>query len=151
MSSEAQTHCRKLDVVTVKGSSVPMPIFTYDTFQKQIFPQLRAPKFSSLSLEEVLNKQANEYDIVLWDQDPDLVQLRHLSTHQFRRTYQQGLENYLNGNWDEAKEFFSKADEMMAGSDLNGDGPSRTILKYMKSCNWKCPNDWNGYRPLTSK
>jgi hypothetical protein len=149
MSVEAQSHCRKLDVVTVKGSSVPMPIYTYDTFQRQVFPQLRTPKFSSLSLEEVLDKQADEYDVILWTQDPDLVQLRCLSTATFKRTYKQGLDHYLNGNWDASKEYLLKADEMMV--EMDGDGPSRTLLNYMQARDWKCPDDWNGYRPLTSK
>ena len=40
MSQEAQDACRRLDVVTVKGSAVPMPIYTYDTFQNQTFPEV---------------------------------------------------------------------------------------------------------------
>lgn len=151
MSSDAQDNCRKLDVVTVKGSSVPMPIYTYDIYQHQIFPQLRTPKYSSLSLEEVLNKQAEEYDSSLWVQDQDLVQLRCLSTDAFQKTYCQGLDHYLSGNWEAAKEFLSDADAMMKDGDMGGDGPSRTLLSYMKARNWKCPEDWNGYRPLTSK
>lgn len=151
MSIEAQEHCRKLDVVTVKGSSIPMPIYTYDTFQKQVFPQLRTPKFSSLNLDEVLDKQAEEYDVSHWIQDQDLIQLRRLSTSEFRKTYRQGLEHYLNGQWEDARENLLKADTMMIGSDIGGDGPSRALLNYMQSRNWKCSEDWNGYRPLTKK
>lgn len=151
MSTEAQEHCRKLDVVTVKGSSVPMPIYTYDTLQKQEFPQLRTPKFSNLSLDQVLEKQADEYDAIQWTHDPDLVQLRCLATSEFRKTYRQGLDNYLNGKWEAAKEYLLKADSMMLDSDTGGDGPSRTLLSYMQARNWTCPKDWNGFRPLTSK
>ena len=152
MSPEAQEHCRKLDVVTVKGSSVPMPLYTYDAFQKQFFPQLRTPKFSSLSLEKVLDKQADEYDVVLWSQDPDLIQLRCLSTTEFKKTYRQGLEHYLNGNWEAARDLLVEADSIIVkNGDKNGDGPSQTLLAYMKARGWKCPSDWNGYRPLTSK
>ena len=151
MSSEAQNHCRKIDVVTVKGSSVPMPIYTYDSFQKQIFPVLRTPKFSSLDLEDVLRKQADDYDVIMWDQDQDLVQLRCLSTPEFNKTYSQGLDYYLAGEWHKAKDFLLKSNKMMANSDANGDGPSQTLLSYMQARNWICPTDWNGYRPLTSK
>lgn len=151
MSPDAQDHCRKLDVVTVKGSSVPMPIYTYDIYQHQIFPQLRTPKYSNLTLEEVLNKQAEEYDTSIWTQDPDLVQLRCLSTVAFQKTYRQGLDHYLSGSWELARDLLSKADVMMKDGDIGGDGPSRTLLSYMKARNWKCPEDWNGYRPLTSK
>jgi hypothetical protein len=34
---------------------------------------------------------------------------------------------------------------------LYGDGPSQTLLDYMKQTNYICPADWKGYRPLTSK
>jgi hypothetical protein len=34
---------------------------------------------------------------------------------------------------------------------LYGDGPSQTLLDYMKQTNYIAPADWKGYRPLTSK
>jgi hypothetical protein len=151
MSSEAQAHCRKLDVVTVKGSSVPMPIFTYDALQSQTFPVLKTPKFFNISLEGILKKQAEDYDVMLWETDPDLVQLRSMATPEFLRTYRTGLEYYLGGDWLKAKDFLTQTDQMMNESDTNGDGPSQTLLSYMQARDWKCPSDWDGYRPLTSK
>lgn len=151
LSEPAQSHCRKVDVVTVKGSNVPMPIYTYDTFQNQVFPQLRAPKYTSLALEDILSRQAENYDASVWTSDPDLIQLRCLATHQFKKTFDKGLSNYLGGRWDFAREQLEKADKMMASNDIGGDGPSRAILKYMKENNWVCPTSWQGHRPLTSK
>mmetsp|Transcript_25188 Transcript_25188/g.53625 ORF Transcript_25188/g.53625 Transcript_25188/m.53625 type:complete len:151 (+) Transcript_25188:1-453(+) len=147
----AQNHCRKIDVVTVKGSNVPMPIYTYDTFQNQEFPQLRAPKFSNLSLEEVLTRQAENYETATWTSDPDLVQLRCLATTEFLKTFEKGLHSYLGGRWEEARAILEKADQMMASSDIGGDGPSQAILKYMNANDWVCPPSWSGKRPLTSK
>jgi len=151
MSPEAQEHCRKIDVVTVKGSSVPMPIYTFDVLQGQTFPQLRTPKYSSLDLNEVLQKQADEYDVNYWTQDQDLIQLRCLSTKEFKNTFHLGLEHYLAGKWIKAKEYFERANQFMKKSDTKGDGPSKTLLHYMESRNWVCPSNWKGYRPLTSK
>jgi len=151
MSPEAQDHCRKIDVVTVKGSETPMPIYTHDTFQNQLFPELQAPKFSSLGLEEILAAQADVYDTHVWTQDEDLMQLRRLSTPEFNDAFRDGVEAYLSGQWEKAKGHLEKADEMMAEGDLGGDGPSRTLLNYMRHREWTCPTDWNGYRPLTSK
>lgn len=37
LSNTAQARCRRLDVVTVKGSEVPIGIYTYDAFQDQEF------------------------------------------------------------------------------------------------------------------
>ncbi|KAL7552266.1 hypothetical protein ACHAWF_015498 [Thalassiosira exigua] len=151
LSEPAQKYCRKIDVVTVKGSNVPMPIYTYDTFQNQVFPQLRAPKFSSLSVQEVLTRQAENYDASTWVSDPDLIQLRRLATPIFLKTFDKGLNNYLGGRWDEAREDLEKADKLMASNDIGGDGPSRAILKYMEANQWACPPSWSGHRPLTSK
>lgn len=151
LSESAQSHCRKVDVVTVKGSNVPMPIYTYDTFQNQVFPQLRAPKYSNLALEDILSSQAENYDASAWTSDPDLTQLRCLATHQFLKTFEKGLNDYLSGHWDVAREQLEKADKMMASNDIGGDGPSRAILKYMQENDWVCPPSWQGHRPLTSK
>lgn len=151
MSSEGRENCRKIDVVTVKGSAVPMPIYTYDTFQKQEFPQLRTPKYSSLDLEAVLQQQADEYDVNFWTRDEDLIQLRRLSTPVFKSTFKLGLDNYLAGNWSKAREYLEESNSMMKESDMNLDGPSKAILTYMEAREWVCPDDWKGFRPLTSK
>jgi len=151
MSPEAQDVCRKIDIVTVKGSAVPMPIYTYDTLQNQKFPTLKTPKYSCLDLADVLIQQAEDYEPTAWVEDPDLVQLRRLSTPEFNDIFKQGVQNYLTGNWTRAKESLEKADGMMTRGDVGGDGPSRTILNYMKNRQWECPSDWKGYRPLTSK
>ena len=138
-------------MTAVKGSNVPMPIYTYDTFQNQVFSQLRAPKYSSLSLQEVLTQQAENYDTSTWMSDPDLIQLRCLATPEFRKTFSNGLNNYLNGHWQEARETLEKADRMMASNDIGGDGPSRAILQFMKKNDWICPEKWAGHRALVQK
>ena len=151
MSNEAQEHCRKIDVVTVKGSAYPIPIYTHDTFQNQEFPHLEAPKFTDLDVVDILKRQAENYDVSLWEKDKDLVQLRCLSTASFCQSFQKGLENYLSGNWTKSRDYLKEADEMMLGGDMQGDGPSQTLLSYMEAREWKCPDDWKGFRPLTSK
>jgi hypothetical protein len=128
-----------------------MPIYTYDTFQKQTFPQLRAPKYSNLSISEVLTQQAENYDGSVWMTDPDLVQLRCFATPEFVKTFEKGLKCYLEGNWEEARAILGKVDQMMSSNDIGGDGPSRAILKYMEANDWSCPATWSSHRPLTSK
>ena len=41
MSNEGQAVMRRLDVVTVKGSEVPIGIYTYDALQDQYFREDR--------------------------------------------------------------------------------------------------------------
>ena len=43
LSETAQSKCRRLDIVTVKGSEVPINIFTYDCLQDQTFKRVLAP------------------------------------------------------------------------------------------------------------
>jgi hypothetical protein len=151
MTVEAQQYCRKVDIVTVKGSAIPTPVYTYDTLQNQVFPQLRTPKYSNLRLDEVLNKQAEDYDVSLWDSDADLIQLRRLSTVEFKETFAEGLKHYISGSWSESKAYLERADELMLGSDVGGDGPSQVLLAFMKSSHWTSPKDWKGHRNLMSK
>jgi len=151
MSKDAQAVCRRLDVVTVKGSAVPMPIYTYDTLQKQDFAELQVPKNTDLSLAHVLKKQADNYTTLEWKNDQDLVQLRKLATKDFNDKFSSGIDAYLGANWAKARSLLEECDAMMMNSDKGGDGPSQTILNYMRNRQWTCPKEWAGYRPLTSK
>ena len=62
MSSEAQTnnHKLELDVVTVKGSDVPMPIYMYDSLQTQTSPlsQYHNSAIWTIPKSEALPQQA---------------------------------------------------------------------------------------------
>jgi class 3 adenylate cyclase len=151
MSNEAQSVCRRLDIVTVKGSAQPMPIYTYDTFQNQEFPELLAPKNTDLSLASLLKKQADNYTTREWTTDRDLLQLRGLATPAFNEKFKEGINAYLAANWAKARQLLEECDKMMEKSDRGGDGPSQTILGYMRNRAWQCPPEWQGYRPLTSK
>jgi class 3 adenylate cyclase len=227
LSPDGQNSMRKLDVVTVKGSEVPIGIYTYDALQDQDFkddkknrpsfekggqsrksfearekPSVKSPspqgtfistannptniptpsntnnsgeptppgsgtsspvRRPSLSLLD--NKQNSSTKAIatfltpddlsadIFDNDYDLVTLRSHVTADFVETHKAGITAYLNGDWIAAKECLEKADSMMleAAPSLGGDGPSKTILNYMKNREFKCPSDWKGYRPLTSK
>ena len=157
MSPEAQATCRRLDIVTVKGSAQPMPIWTYDTHQDQVFPELKAPKNVDLlgldlSLTSLLNKQAESYTPASWSTDQDLLQLRRLATPVFTDKFKEGVNCYLTSNWSRARVLLEECDSMMLAAEATGgDGPSRTLLDYMRNRAWTCPEDWKGFRPLTSK
>mmetsp|Transcript_49453 Transcript_49453/g.96719 ORF Transcript_49453/g.96719 Transcript_49453/m.96719 type:complete len:836 (-) Transcript_49453:780-3287(-) len=146
MSTEAQANCRKVDVVTVKGSAVPVPIFTYDSYQDQIFV---THKHNSIFDTE--NRMAENYTSAVWGLDDDLVKLRRLSVPAFRKSFGDGLGSYLDGNWREARVKLERSNCIMEAVDPRGDGPSKTILNYMRARDWICPEDWRGFRPLTSK
>eukprot|EP01036_Dinobryon_divergens_P029541 gene29541-38656_t len=200
MSPDGQNMCRRLDVVTVKGSEVPIGIYTYDALQEQEFKMdpKQQPKASNLSRRpsvESLTRHRNSFDNKpspggggkltaevahrhsdassregddnqdssvafmspddetgdVFDNDYDLITLRSHVDDEFLDNFKEAVSLYLSGDWLKAKDLFQKTDAHMQKTPLGGDGPSRTLLEYMKERNFVAPKDWKGYRPLTSK
>jgi hypothetical protein len=195
-SDRVQKYCRKLDVVTVKGSEFPIPIYTYDCLQDQTFiplplaAELRKrnsmyqssrplaagsagnedPGAAPDSAEDQpminpsvgvdCNGQAVRGIFKLPDDDAtdvfaddcDLRMLRAHISDEFRSLFEKGVNTYLEGKWSEARGLLQQCDDMMKKiPSLDGDGPSKTLLRYMENLNWTAPDDWGGFRPLTSK
>lgn len=155
MSVEGQSKCRRLDVVTVKGSEVPIGIYTYDCLQDQLFRSKRSQKAGSSSDNDknATNFYNSSADLVeVFEKDYDLVTLRKHLTPQFLTEFKTGVDTYLQGDWPEARKHLEKANELMAQvPSKSGDGPSLTLLRYMEAYGWQAPSSWKGFRPLTSK
>ena len=54
------------------------------------------------------------------------------------------------GNWSEAYDIFIKTRDML-NKDGYTDGPSKVLINYISNRDKTAPDDWQGYRPLTSK
>ena len=152
MSVEGQSKCRRLDVVTVKGSEVPIGIYTYDCLQDQLFRSKRHQK-GGHSDDNATNFYNSTADLMeVFEKDYDLVTLRKHITAEFNQEFKTGVDTYLQGDWTVARKHLEKANEMMAQVPSKaGDGPSLTLLRYMEAHGWQAPNSWKGFRPLTSK
>ena len=125
----------------------------------------------------------------LFIRDVDLLQLQAHLTTRFNELFDEGVKEYLKGNWPVARTFLEQANSLMAESvrtfmrgplymetdpikkmqleaqfesgnlpalteeelQTYGDGPSQTLLNYMKNLDYTAPASWQGYRPLTSK
>jgi hypothetical protein len=137
----------------VKGSAIPMPVYTHDAFQDQEFPEPHVPKFISLNVSTVMRQnQADSYDESMWKTDEDLLQLRRLASPVFMAFFKRGIEFYLKGNWARARPLLEKANTIMNRQGIvAGDEPSKAILSYMEERQWQSPSNWKGFRPLTSK
>ena len=197
MTPECFRFLRKVDIVTVKGSEVPIEIFTYDSLQEQTFTERissRKPSVSDLDMDEVgsevdspdspspssalpspsnsptnLGRKGKSFKVGLaikspfclntdetddiFERDSDLLLLRAHVTQEFLAIFKAGIDTYLEGAWDSAREHLEKADRMMAEllPAQGGDGPCQTLLEYMGERQWRAPEDWRGFRPLTSK
>ena len=90
----------------------------------------------------------------MFEQDYDMLTLRaHSLDPEFQTTFKEGVALYLAGEWENSRVLLEKANEIMGflAPALGGDGPSLTLLQYMKNQNYEAPSTWKGYRPLTAK
>lgn len=156
MSDYGRAKCRRLDVVTVKGSEVPIGIYTYDCLQDQLFRSKRSHKAAQKndgkdsSNTQFFTSSAEMHEV--FEKDYDLVTLRKHVTEEFESEFKQGVDTYLQGDWPTARKYLEKANELMAQVPSKaGDGPSLTLLRYMEAYGWQAPSSWKGFRPLTSK
>lgn len=156
LTDELKSICRFIDCVKVKGSSLPISLYTID-LNYDVAPQ-KNTKVLSMGLKEkrklYLNKKndlhalIDEYgsvsQIILEKQSyKELIKVKHPN---FTDNWENAIDCYRKGDWMQAKESFEKCLEI----DSN-DGPSHTLLEYIKSYNYIHPPRWEGVRELKSK
>ena len=107
LSSSARKKLRHLDTVTVKGSSIPQRIYTYDARHRGIefFLFERDPAEADLDAES--------YNSSIWNKDPDLKAMRQHISEEFEDVFKQGIKKYLAGNWAEAIKGLKEANQIM--------------------------------------
>jgi class 3 adenylate cyclase len=162
LSDFMKRKCRKIDIVTLKGSEKPICLYTVDV-NKNIYPGKIVSKKDRMTLRE----RRSYYDLKkkkLWNkfikfnykytigeiylkQSKGLRQLlKKNKSDMFYQYFEDGFGDYINGDWKDAALNLEKARYLD-----KSDGPTRTILDYIKSLNLTPPNNWDGYRVLTSK
>ena len=62
---------------------------------------------------------------------------RRSITTAFYQKYNLGIQQYLDGEWQNARELLQEASKI-----YQGDGPTRQLLLYMKSKNYEAPKNW---------
>ena len=78
----------------------------------------------------------------LWN-DEEIRIMQEEFTEGFYKEWRKGFDMYLKGNWDEAVPQLTYASSL---GPSGYDGPSNSLLKFMKSHDGKAPIDWRGYR-----
>ena len=156
LTDELKSICRFIDCVKVKGSELPLNLYTIDLNYK-LTPQ-KNTKILIVSNKEKRNvfaqKKANlatmieEYGsvtpLILEKQSyKELIKKRNPN---FIDTWNIGMENYKKGNWIEAKKCFEEC--LTMESD---DGPAKTLLSFINKYNSIPPKTWEGIRELVSK
>jgi len=113
LSKPCRTKLRHLDTVYVKGSAIKQSIYTYDARHNGVafFLLERTPDQADL--------EAESYTPAIWDQDQDLLAMRHHVTQDFLETYHRGVKQYRAGHWAEAYKSFEAADDIMIRTVLD--------------------------------
>ena len=162
LSDFMKRKCRKIDIVTLKGSEKPVSLYTVD-INRNIHPGKIISKKDRMTLTErrsyyALKKKKlwhkyleQKSKISLGEsylkQSKGLRQLlKPTKSDMFYTCFEDGFNDYIDGEWKEAAQFLEKARYLD-----KSDGPTKTILSYIKSLNLKPPDNWDGYRVLTSK
>jgi hypothetical protein len=157
-----KSKCRKIDIVTLKGSEKPISLYTVDV-NKNIHPG----KFVSKKDRMTLRERRSYYDMKkkkLWHKyynNKDKMTLGEIylkeskglrqllnnnKSDMFYTFFEDGFNDYIDGEWRDAAISLEKARYLD-----KSDGPTKTILNYIKSLGLKPPDNWDGYRVLTSK
>ena len=154
--------CRKIDIVTLKGSEKPVRLYTVD-INRNIHPGKIMSKKDRMTLRERRSYYASKKK-KLWHkfqklksnssigeiylkQSKGLRQLlKRTKSDIFYQYFEDGFNDYIDGEWKEAAQNLEKARYLD-----KSDGPTKTILDYIKKLEYKAPSNWDGYRVLTSK
>uniref|UniRef100_K3WBH0 Guanylate cyclase domain-containing protein n=1 Tax=Globisporangium ultimum (strain ATCC 200006 / CBS 805.95 / DAOM BR144) TaxID=431595 RepID=K3WBH0_GLOUD len=135
LSVEARRFCRKIDRVAVKGSEIPMDLWTFDIGH---YPTEGVPPIV------VEGKQkAVEFAI-----DPIYKTLQEGIPKAFFENFHEGIGAYFGGKWDHAKQKLNAANQVWE------DGPTKVVLKVMETESkgtFTAPSWWKGFRQLTEK
>ena len=86
------------------------------------------------------------YTQEIWDDDEDLVDLRHQVNEKFRSIWASGIDAYIKGDWRKARDIFHETMQL-AGQIWGGkDGPSQFLIDVIDHEGGSAPSDWPGYR-----
>lgn len=135
MSPAARSFCRMIDVVSVKGSQVPLEIWTFDVSH-----------FPEETLLPAFDENNSQQQPVDFSTDVYYQTLQKGIDPVFMQSFNDAVQEYVAGDWPCAKDHLTEA--------LNrypNDGPSKILMRVLASEKYQAPDDWRGFRALTSK
>ncbi|EGR27667.1 hypothetical protein IMG5_191510 [Ichthyophthirius multifiliis] len=171
LTPKCQKQCRHIDRVLVKGSLIPMNLYTVDVnlqniidknvgrdmFQNQDKFVNEIQKKKHRVQQRLLRNKLKEDIISLkvhisdrFKNNKELIAMREFFTEDFYKEWNYGFQNYLEGNWKTAYYAFQKTLDMLIHVNYI-DGPSNTLIEVIQYHNMQAPQDWQGFRALTEK
>jgi class 3 adenylate cyclase len=166
ISEDNAKRLRLIDIVNVKGSKQALKMYTFDlsiedlSYKESLNDKLKTIDNKGIRKRVIVDirKRINKFQDWIFGKNvstkgllinhPEIKRLRRRYPREFFETWEKGFENYIKGNWKEAYDSFCTTRNMIPKYE---DGPSVTLLNYIKRRNLKAPDDWNGVRALMSK
>jgi class 3 adenylate cyclase len=134
LSPAARKMCRKIDCVTVKGSTVPVDLYVFDILNHP--SHFLERRFDADGCQQPINFGAGN----------QLGELQYSMPAEFKKLHASGVKEYKSGNWTLAKTLLLRAQSLMPH-----DGPTSVLLSVMETAGGDSPDDWKGYRKLERK
>lgn len=85
-----------------------------------------------------------KYTEAVWVEDIEIVELRHKISDKFRTIWAGGVEAYVKGDWQKARDIFEQTLKMSSGED----GPSKFLISIIDENQGAAPEGWPGYREV---
>lgn len=153
---EMASKCRVIDKVIIKGSKIPLELYTLDLDflslkvdrHSQDWPWSARHRFKARQNIEALKTNKLRADVTMvsvWDDSSDIRIMRQRFSAEFLQVFNMGYQNYLEGEWQVAKKYLRRTEIMLSYKD----GPSGALLRFMETnYNFEAPDNWNGFRDL---
>ena len=82
------------------------------------------------------------YTQEVWVKDEEIVELRHRVNDSFRALWENGINAYIKGDWQKARDIFHETMRL----SKNKDGPSKFLMEIIDEHGGTAPHEWPGYR-----
>ena len=160
LSETARKNLRLLDVIKSPSGEVNR-FYSIDLDLKKL--PIEDPKDSLFDLENIsdklerniqLRKKSRQLylDIITrkknncWEEfvetDKDYQKIREIYKEDFLDHYNQGVEYYIEGNWELARQKLLKAEQIFGDKDV----PIQNLLNFMGEHHFNAPEGWRGYK-----
>lgn len=113
---------------------------TYTNLENTVNKKSGLVKFSSMVQESSVEKKINEPEFY------NFLDFDNIEKAEFRNMARFAVDSYLAGDWKTARILFERCSKMKPE-----DGPTSTILNYMRKANFELPEFWNNCREMTEK
>ena len=159
LSEDAKSYVRLLDIFKTKSGKITrlysidldlenIPVekkkdsmFKEDNIEKKYELIKQKRKISKILYDDIVLRHKSDIWNEFVSEDEEFKLIREKYPDDFIDDYNNGMEEFKKGNWNEAKNLLTSAQELI------GDDPATKLnLEFMEKHNFIAPNNWKGYR-----